>query len=279
MHEEYNDTLSIVFCALYDDWLKNKELIHRSFEHFVKIWEERCFFILIIQDAKQRKIELAFKNMHIFYMQERGISLARNRGVEEACTLNSRWIIFHDASICWTEEAVGFLFKNRFSKISPKVKLKFQLIEEKPSTDVQGEIRKINPVYDTYVGSVLFEVQSIAKIRFNIFHGPGQNTIYKSGEDVLFFFDYFSMMKNFCVYESKTAYIYHPPREKDFSKHKIYAKGQGRVFKILLKEYFSIRLLMDCILFFGNALVRCIFFRKNSFYILKERCVGFFCED
>ncbi|HGX6201730.1 TPA: hypothetical protein ACJHM0_003431, partial [Shigella dysenteriae] len=68
-------------------------------------------------------------------------------------------------------------------------------------------------------------------------------------------------------------------REKDFSKHKIYAKGQGRVFKILLKEYFSIRLLMDCILFFGNALVRCIFFRKNSFYILKERCVGFFCED
>lgn len=281
MKEKNNkESIAIAFCSLYKDWVSHKENIIKSFHNLNDAFRGKCFFILCIQDFGDNTIDLnlGLQNYNVIYLAEVGISLARNRCVDEAQSINCKWIMFHDASIYWTANAAKFIYEQRFSEIPPKLKLRFGEISDCEIGNYEFSIKNINPIYDTYVGSMLLNLNVIDSLRFNELHGPGDKTIYKSGEDVLFSFDYFFQKGNFKVCEANELEIYHPPRSSDFEKHKVYARGQGRVFRVLLAKYFSLQLVFDSILFFGNAVFRCVLFKKNSFTILRERIVGFFDE-
>lgn len=272
--------LAVGFCALYDDWVKYQKQIIKSFDNLKENWQGECFFFLAIQGHGEHKIALPQddKYIHVYYLSILGISYARNKCIEEANKFNCKWIIFHDATIFWPQEAVEFIFKHRLSLEPPKIKLRFSDGIAKQPQLFEYTKRKINPIYDTYVGSILYDLQCIGTLKFNENHGPGNNTTYKSGEDVLFSFDYFTSMKNFEVLESNHLAIYHPPRPTNFEKHRLYARGQGRVFRLLLSKHISFRLVVDSLLFIGNAITRCILFKKNSFSILRDRLAGFFDE-
>ncbi|MEI7220560.1 hypothetical protein [Pectobacterium carotovorum] len=280
--KEKNDKESVViaFCSLYKDWISHKENIIKSFLNLNNAFQGECFFILCIQNFGDNAIDsnLGLLNHNIIYLTEAGISLARNRCIDEAQSMNCKWIMFHDATIYWPSTAARFIYDKRFSEIPPKLKLRFSEVNDCEIGNHESSIKKINPIYDTYIGAMLLNLNVIGSLRFNELHGPGDKTFYKSGEDVLFSFDYFYQKGKFEVCEANELEIYHPPRLNDFEKHKVYARGQGRVFRILLSKYFSLQLVFDSILFFGNAIFRCFLYKKNSFTILSERIVGFLDE-
>ena len=281
MNETNNkDKVAIAFCSLYNDWVLHKENIIESFFNINNSFHGECFFILCIQDFGNNIIDSNFGllNYNVIYLAETGISVARNRCIDEANRINCKWIVFHDATIYWPAHSARFLYQQRLSNVTPKLKLRFSEISDCENYNYESSVKSINPIYDTYIGSMLLNLDIIDSLRFNELHGPGIKTIYKSGEDVLFSYDYFSQKGSFKVCEANELEIYHPPRLNDYEKHKIYARGQGRVFRILLSKYFSLRLVFDSILFFGNAIFRCVLFKKNSFTILSERIVGFFDE-
>jgi hypothetical protein len=281
MNEKNNIVkIGVAFCALYKDWVFHKENIIKSFHNLNDSFENECFFIICIQDYGNNTIDLDFglKNCSVIYMQETGISLARNKCIDVAQTIDCKWLIFHDAAIYWPKNAARFIYTNRCSSIPPKLKLNFSDSIYNEVDNFDATKKYINPIYDTYIGAMLLSVDVIGSLRFDETHGPGSKTIFKSGEDVLFSFDYFARQGNFNVFEADELEIYHPPRSSDYEKHRIYARGQGRVFRVLLTKFFSLQLVIDSILFFGNAVFRCVLFKKNSFTILRERIVGFFDE-
>lgn len=281
MKEKSNkESVAIAFCSLYKDWVSHKEKIIKSFLNLNDAFKGGCFFILCIQDFGDNNIDsnIELQNYKVIYLAEAGISLARNRCIDEAQMLKCKWIMFHDATIYWPANAAKFIYEQRLSETPPKLKLRFGEENDCEMHNYEYSVRNINPIYETYIGAMLLNLNVIDSLRFNELHGPGSKTIYKSGEDVLFAFDYFSQKGSFKVCEANDLEIYHPPRLNDFEKHKIYARGQGRVFRILLSKYFSLQLVFDSILFFGNAIFRCVLFKKNSYTILGERIVGFFDE-
>lgn len=273
-------SIAIAFCSLYKDWVSHKEHIIKSFINLNNAFHGECFFIICIQDFGDNTIDSKFglHNYNVIYLTEVGISLARNRCIDEAQSMNCKWIMFHDATIYWPVNAANFIYEKRLSEIPPKVKLKFSDISEDEIDNHKYSIKNINPIYETYIGAMLLNLNVIDSLRFNELHGPGDKTIYKSGEDVLFSFDYFSKKHDFRVCEANKLEIYHPPRLNDFEKHKIYARGQGRVFRVLLTKHFSLQLVFDSILFLEMLFSGVFYLKKNSFTILSERIVGFFDE-
>lgn len=265
-------------CLTVTDWNKYKKKLIESLFNLNKAFNGDCFLYIVIQGDTFDLIDSDFGtiNVEVKYESLLGVSSARNLCIQKATDLNSKFILFHDASIYWTKEASEFICKNR--DLTPKVNICFSdEIKELNVYSFDGKKSKVNPIYDTYVWSYLFKLKDIYSLQFNINFGPGQNTVYKSGEDALFLFDVFNKKKSYKVYKSnENVVIYHPPRDSDFSKHLLYAKGQGKIFRILLNKHFSLFLLKDVILFFGNAVFRCFLLRKNSFKILIQRVSGFF---
>lgn len=275
-----SQSVAVGLCSLYSDWVKHKENIIESLLNIQEGFEGDCRFILAIQDAGDERLDVpaGLNNVDVHYLSVSGISLARNKCISEARKHNSRWIIFYDATIFWPKKSASFIYQNRNLEYPPKVKLRFGNAKSDLSTTNSYYKKKLNPIYDTYVGAILFEMTFLSDLFFNENHGPGEESHYKSGEDVLFCFDYFSRKKSFFVYESTDLYVFHPPRPESFEKHRLYARGQGRIFRLLLSKYLSARLVMDCVLFFGNAVFRCLLLRKNSLTILRDRLAGFFDE-
>lgn len=272
-------------CVTSDDWIKNRKKLLRSIENISSIWKENSFFYIVIQGGRDRERN-SFKELsspiEFFYTEFMGVSRARNRCIKKANDIGAKFILFHDATIYWPALTAKFFYLNRENSRTLKVKLAFSDIDDSRSdynsslSSSSFSLKKVNPIYDTYVGSYLLNTRFLHGICFNEHFGPGQQTEFKSGEDVQFLFDFFSKKNDFFVLESSNDKIYHPPRHRDFSKHLLYASGQGRMFYLLLCKHISIRLLIDFVLFFGNAVVRCLFFKKNSFKILKCRIFGFF---
>ncbi|HIF9066817.1 TPA: hypothetical protein ACX6MF_003307 [Photobacterium damselae] len=272
------NSLFIGLCTTYSDFYKYQHTLIESFSYLDASFDGNCFFYIVIQGDNFEKLvpKFARLNVHVRYESFLGVSNARNLCIKKALDIGAEYILFHDASICWTKDAANFIF--RYKDVMPKVNVSFSdEIKKYDSLDLIGSKRKVNPIYDTYVWSYLFKLKDIYSLQFNINFGPGQNTVYKSGEDALFLFDVFNKKKSYKVYKSnENIVIYHPPRDSDFSKHLLYAKGQGKIFRILLNKYFSLFLLKDVILFFGNAVFRCFLLKKNSFKILIQRVSGFF---
>ncbi|ENO8808613.1 hypothetical protein ACCE85_000559 [Photobacterium damselae] len=262
-------------CLTYDDYVKNKEVLLKSLNNLKKVFNEKCYIYIVIQSNCD--ISLFESGIDYLVIREMNVSNARNLCIEKSSKEGFKYLLFHDATIFWTVNAALFIKEKINQDVLLKVKLKFTDItynNDKSKFTVDGTYKKINPMYNTYVGMYLFEVEKIKNIKFSTEHGPGSNTKYKSGEDVLFLYDYMNLNGDIIVYESNQHFIEHPKRDSDYSKHLYYAYGQGRVFRVLLKSKNNYHIYLDLMFFLGNACVRCFMFKKNSLNILKLRIKG-----
>lgn len=269
--------LFVGVCVTKRDWTKYKDSLLTSIQNIAHAWSGKILAFVVLQGGKVEFADCSdFPDYFCFHDTEKmGVSIARNKCIEKATSIGAEFILFHDASIFWPFSSAQFIYLNRDT--FPKVKVNFSDTSSVTSPVLEkGTFKDVNPIYDTYVWSYLFRVGNISDIRFSENFGPGECTRYKSGEDVIFLFDYFNKIKSREVFEAQFACVYHPPRSKKFDKHLIYAEGQGKVYQILLGRYPNFVLYRDLLLFFGNAIFRCLLLRSNSFNILKNRINGFF---
>lgn len=283
-----DDTVRLLVgvCVTRQDWINYHHSLYDSFSNIATHWKNKVLFYVVLQgvsnDEGLPNLDTdATLNVEICNTTFMGVSRARNICIEKARCINSKFILFHDASIFWTSSAAEFIAHHCYDEIVTKVKVDFSATTREKNNPLgqglsSGTVRKINPFYDAYVWSYLFNVADLQSISFDERFGPGQETHFKSGEDVSFLFDYFSKVNSFSVFEANGASVLHPPRNADFDKHLTYASGQGKIFSLLVRKYPSWRIFVDLGLFFGNALFRCLLLKPNSFKILKQRFYGFF---
>ncbi|BBU98261.1 hypothetical protein KYI78_12040 [Providencia rettgeri] len=269
--------LFIGVCCTQADFIKNKNRIKKSIDNLACAFNYNCNVLIVIQNKSFSTISLRAEKYHIEvqYENELNVSNARNICIEKALHYNSKYTLFHDASIYWSKNAANFINFNKGN--TPKVNVIFNNnLDNIDLNYLNSSIKKINPIYEPFVWSYLFNTKDISELHFDTNFGPGENTRYKSGEDVIFLFDFFERKKNNqIVVPNENVYVYHPPRESDYSKHLLYAEGQGKMFRVLIKKHPSIRIYLDLCLFFGNGIYRLLLCRKNSHKILYKRLNGF----
>ena len=272
--------LFVGVCLTKTDWLAHKKALTVSIQHIVDAWGGNALVFVVLQGNKDLKISSAElpDYLHFFETDFMGVSNARNLCLERAKEIGAKFILFHDASIFWPKNSAKFISSNRY--IYPKVKVSFSDYSNEnvffEQQVLSGQRKKVNPIYDTYIGSYLLKISDVNEIVFNKAFGPGQNTRFKSGEDVLFLFDYLQKIKSRHVFEADDCYVFHPKRSLSYDKHLTYASGQGKIFRELLAKYPSFLLYRDFILFFCNAVMRCLLGKPNALRILKQRLIGFF---
>lgn len=233
--------LFVGVCLTKTDWLANVKTLIPSFQHIVDAWGGDVLVFVVLQGSEGEKISRSDlpDNLCLFEIDFMGVSNARNLCLERAKEIGAEFILFHDASIFWPKNSAEFIATNRLA--NPKVKVRFAdcLIDGGQSirTSLHGHPKKINPIYDTYVWSYLIKLSDVRSIKFNEAFGPGQNTHFKSGEDVLFLFDYLQEIKKSHVFEADDCYVFHPKRSLSYDKHLTYATGQGKIFRVLLAKY------------------------------------------
>ncbi|AUY77095.1 hypothetical protein [Escherichia coli] len=280
----YNVELFIGVCVTYDDFNKYKLQLLSSLKNLYNSFAGDCSVYIVIQSERcsfDYRYSYPTDWIEFYETDYFGISNARNLCIEACLRKNAKFIIFHDASIYWTKSAAEFIHRFRNNIETPRINLLFDKNyhmqhEFNHPLDIQNiRIEKCNPIYNSYVGGFLFRVSKIKELRFHLGFGPGKYTKCKSGEDVLFLFEYFER-QNITLYPiNRKIAVIHPPRPSDYSKHLLYAYGQGALFRFLVHKYKRMSLFYDLILFFGNALVRCLLFKKKSFQILYNRLKGF----
>ncbi|MEL4300478.1 hypothetical protein ACE02Z_02545 [Shewanella xiamenensis] len=272
--------LLVGVCLTKTDWLAYKKTLIPSFQNIVEAWQRNVIVFVVLQGNEGEHISITDlpDYLCLFEVDFMGVSNARNLCVKRAVEIGAEFILFHDASIFWPKKSASFIAFNR--TVRPKVKVKFSDFSNErgysQTLDFDGRQKKVNPIYDAYVWSYLLKVSDVAGVEFNEAFGPGINTRFKSGEDVLFLFDYLNEIKCCDVLEADDCYVFHPKRSSSYDKHLTYASGQGKIFRLLLAKYPSFVLYRDLILFFCNAIMRCVLGKPNSFQILKHRVIGFF---
>nr|AFH02826.1 glycosyltransferase [Providencia alcalifaciens] len=279
--------LFIGVCCTEYDFDKNLRGLAESITSIKKAFSNEVFIFGVIQKKESSKFSpssIILKSIFNEYIitHEFGVSCSRNKIIEKALFYKDSFginsLLFHDSSIRWNDRASNFIFANRKKPVY--VKFKYCKNHENKAYRIalqkkDDRFETINILTNTYVGSYLLDINSIKDIRFNENFGPGEKTEYKSGEDVLFLNAYFNRNGIKKIKTCPSTFLFHPSRPTDYSKHLLYAKGQGRVFRLLLTEHFNYYYLYRFALFLSNGLLRCILCKKNSFTILKERLIGF----
>ncbi|WP_411063144.1 hypothetical protein [Vibrio rotiferianus] len=271
--------LLITVTLLYSDYLKFGGQLNDSVIAFKSVFGDGCDFLFVVQFDNYEDVDL-FKPIDgtFFYLVEYcNVSRARNSGIKYAKANKYSHILFHDCSLIYDFSAVNFLKDNLKNNLTLKLRLIFDDFNcsDLSTFDSSGSVGKVNVIYDTCVGTYLFSVKDI-NCFFDEEIGPGKETMYKSGEDVSFLTEYFSKTSGIFVYCSDFGKVYHPRRPLDNSKELLYAKGQGRLYRYLLRNRFSLRLLFDFSLFVGNAFFKVFTLRKNSISIFINRFKGLF---
>ncbi|WP_312841796.1 glycosyltransferase family 2 protein [Stutzerimonas chloritidismutans] len=207
-----------------------------------------------------------------------GVSAARNAGLDHARQHGYDYILFHDASVFVTDsfvELVNITIAKNLCVSKGVVRWTSDLLSN-PVTDFIIADGYANPIYDTYVGSYVFNVDFLSGMSFSNNLGPGSETVLKAGEDVVFLNKLFSYAGRVKLPVCKTAFINHLPRPADGSKRLMYAEAQGVLLRWMLNpKRVSLWGGIYFFAFFGNALFSCVLRRKNSFEILTLRLKGF----
>lgn len=247
--------------------------------HFVAIVQPN---INISNDTTENVDDSFFKqfnNFSVINLTYRSVSKARNIGIDFAEKNQFTHIYFHDVSIELDQSTCEIL---KSDGIHPSLAFSFQAkFADANAVDQfkkNSKPSKALPLYKPYVWTYIIPLKLIADIRFNENFGPGDDTNFKSGEDLLFLYDIL-IKTDFSVIENNSAIAFHPPREKNYTKHLNYAKGQGLTLRLLLNKHKRISDLIYCFLFFGNAILRCLLLKQNSIKILKNRTSGFFLSS
>lgn len=280
--------LCIIPCLANEPY-KYKESLLASTGRLSKCFGSDIHFVAIIQPNTNASSDLTenveasffkqFNNFSVVNLTYRSVSKARNIGIDFAEKHQFTHIYFHDVSIELTESTCAIL---KSDGMHPSLAFSFQA--KFVGANTTDQLKKLSkpskalPLYKPYVWTYIIPLKLIADLRFNEDFGPGDGTNYKSGEDLLFLYEIL-IKTDFSVIENNSAIAFHPPREKNYTKHLNYAKGQGLTLRLLINKHKRISDLIYCFLFFGNAIFRCLFLKQNSIKILKNRASGFFLSS
>lgn len=272
--------LVALICTEYD-FRQNSPRLSRSITNFYTVFGDDVFFLVVFQSKSEDAslVSEFFSHLpdcqhEIFLVSYLSVSRARNDALDFAKNNSFSRIIFHDSSLIYTKSFLKWAnSKSHDSLISGR----FVFSEEVQSEEEGNESVICLDVFRNSFVCAYFLSLKFKFPKFDERFGPGENTVYSSGEDFLFlkkFFELNPVIRKITKYEG--VGILHPPRPADFSKHLLYAEGQGKIHQIFLKEEKSLYAVWRCVLFFGNAIFRVLLFKKKSFKILLLRIKGFF---
>lgn len=150
----------------------------------------------------------------------------------------------------------------------------------KPTINKQKNTLWQNRMFRTYLWSLIIPLRFFMqnRLKFDENLGPGEHTIFKSGEDTIFLLELFQKNSIKTIVTNSQPRVLHPHRPLDNSKRKIYALGQGNLFKLLLRKttdrIFFTYLLGWLLLFIANTLFMVIMLKPNAVLIAKLRLKG-----
>jgi glycosyltransferase involved in cell wall biosynthesis len=207
-----------------------------------------------------------------------GVSAARNTGLKYARSEGYDYIIFHDASLSYSEKFVD-LINLTISQNMEITKGKMQWVAEadtnRPAT-LHLSKKKTNPIFDPYIGTYVFRVSALTNMAFNEKMGPGESTLMIAGEDLLFLYQLFEGRIPFIVDYSEQAIVEHPTRPSDNSKQLAYAESQGVLLRWLLMENrFNLTICIYFFAFFGNSIFGVLAGRTAATKVFSDRVKGF----
>lgn len=260
------------------DFFNYRVSLLSSLRNFNEVFKSSVTFYIVYQseiDFLSSEDFSGVSNVVVKNVDWLSVSKARNTGLDYAIYNNFNKVVFHDVSLFYPVKICEFYLNNLNAQL---LKACFSFGIRSKTINLNVVKRKPTKLNDYYVWLYMFETRLISH-RFDEECGPGKFTKYKSGEDFLFLAEFFHENKNIEFEELSSPYIFHPPRPSDYSKQLTYASGQGRMYKKLLKNFFSFRYFYWCFLFFINAIFRVFSFKPNAKKIFKLRVKGFFSKD
>lgn len=268
----------IAICLTEHDFNKFSSTIFQSIKNFEVGFNNDLDVFFRIQTKKNiEDFDLnQLKSFSYSLTNYFSVSDARNYCIDYALSLNYKNIYFFDASIYMPPESAAFLYKCQFSSTGYIPRLEYSF-SEPHGTNLKKNytVKKIYPISNPFVWTFLFPV-SLLSTRFDENLGPGEKTILKSGEDVLFLYDVLCGRR---VLQSRNDYVFHPPRGGDNTKRLIYAEGQGCLYKRLIFHKPHPFLFFYFFLFIINTFFLAITLRKNGPKILYYRLKGLLCKS
>lgn len=266
-----------------DDVLSYKHSLLESFVNLRKCEAASVYFLVVYQTESGNECrvhELSEDDVEIIHSPVFSVSRARNIGIEYARKNNFDYILFHDASLVFSP---SFLRLARASmSLEDNVIVRGKMTENKENLSRGNRGRKVSSyrVFRVmpypYTWLYLFPLREIETIRFNTEMGPGKNLFPNCGEDAMFLLDYFSVQAKKKVVVDHDALVFHPPRNADKSKQLGYARGQGRLYRILLRRKSLPYHIYFCFIFFVvNSVRYAVLSGKTGRLIFRERWKGF----
>lgn len=259
-----------------------KNTLACSFENFYSVFGEDVFFIVICQSKIGLDCSLSrmhfdsdyFGKLCFFCVNYLSVSRARNEAIRYAKSHGFSNLVFHDASLFYTTSYLRWV-KSHLGKGLLSGSYAFAERNESLEDDARSRKVKVKDFRDLYVWSYVFPL-NVEFPYFDERFGPGDSSLFASGEDFLFLRRFFQLNPSMrCFIRCSSIGIFHPPRPSGYSKHLAYAKGQGKIHQVFLLEEKSLYAVWRCLLFFGNALIRLLFCKKNSGRIFLLRLSGF----
>jgi len=275
-------TLGIVIPIIEEEikyLYKNLDILISNLSH-ARIIDYKVCIICQTEDAVP---EINYDFISIIKTEHYSVSHARNIGLKYFHD-KSDYIYFLDfdampSSNFLTESKKNMLLGLDVWSGNLKWTDDFNYNESKSKSRYQHKMKTISSLpYHQFLGCFILKKSLLLnhEIYFEETLGPGSDTFYKSGEDVLFLANIFSR-NNIDKYRFyKDLNIYHPPRDNDNLKSIVYCDGAVYVNKLIIKsEEMHIKLKVSSffylILFIINGFKKFIFFESNSTKLLKKR--------
>lgn len=278
-------TLGIVIPIIEEEikhFHKNLDILISNLSHAGIIDYKIC----IICQTKNASPKIKHDSTYLIKTEHYSVSYARNIGLQHFAD-KSNYIYFLDFDAI---PSIDFLIeskKNMSSGLniwSGNLKWTDDFDHDTHKPRYQYQMKNISSLpYHQFLGCFIFKKSLLFnhQIYFEESLGPGSDTFYKSGEDVLFLANIFSR-NNIDKYRFyKGLNIYHPPRDNDNLKSIVYCDGAVYVNKLIIKsEEMHIKLKVSSffylILFIINGFKKFIFFESNSTKLLKKRISAIF---
>ena len=266
--------IPIIESELNERFSKNLLLL-RSNLNEASIDSYRIF--LIIQ-TKKSDLRIEFENIDYEITAKLSVSKARNLGIKKLST-SFKYLYFLD------QDAVPSI---DFLKQSKKnINLDYNLWAGKIYWGSYNGLIKSNPTFikkssfflpfHGFLGCYIIKSNLITKhsIFFNEEFGPGENTVLKCGEDLIFLSELMTSnnISKFLFY--KNLKVFHPQRLFNNIKNLYYAKGQSYTYaKIIKEKNFSTPIRLGVFFFFLLFIINSfykLFFEPNGMKIFKTR--------
>lgn len=267
------------------DLLRYIDTLEDSLSRLVALEAVDVRVFLVLQSSSDSPVIpdvlLINNRVHVEIINIFSASFARNLGIAYARSIGASHIMFHDSSIGVSVEFAKFA---EICVVDDFVVGVGKIKWTDPALQKAGAIASVSvtqmlpsALKNPYVYTYVFRVNDLGSIGFCERLGPGTNTLFNAGEDVVFLTQLFSFLgKEKLIMHGLDAFVFHPPRPLDGAKHLAYAYAQGALLRWLIKpENLSWQVIFYFFMFFGNALVRALFFQKTWPKILVLRLRGF----